>query len=132
MDNQADDKRELSPAEWNVMESLWRESPKIGSRIVQDLKEKTGWSRSTTLTMLRRMTDKGLVACQDGEGARKYFPLLDRESAVRRESESFLRRVYNGSVSSMLLSFVEKQRLSGEEIEELYEILKKAEGREEQ
>ena len=46
----------LSEAEWNIMESLWEESPKVGSRIVADMAQRVGWSRSTTLTMLKRMT----------------------------------------------------------------------------
>ncbi len=122
-----DNKKELSPAEWNVMESLWEGAPKIGSRIVQELKESVGWSRSTTLTMLRRMTQKGLIACQEIEGVRAYSPLLDRETAVHKESESFLNRVYRGNVRWMISSFVEKQKFSKEEIDELYDILKRAE-----
>lgn len=49
----------LSEAEWNIMESLWEECPKVGSRIVADMAGRVGWSRSTTLTMLKRMTEKG-------------------------------------------------------------------------
>ena len=29
----------LTPAEWNIMESLWENAPKIGREIVGDLKE---------------------------------------------------------------------------------------------
>ena len=122
-----EEKRELSVGEWNVMESLWGGSPKIGSQIVQDLKESVGWNRSTTLTMLRRMTEKGLIACEENEGIKSYRPLLDREVAARRESENFLKRVYHGNVNWLISSFVEKQKLSREEIAELYDILKKAE-----
>lgn len=35
--------------------------PKVGSQIVADMEIRKGWSRSTTLTMLRRMTEKGLI-----------------------------------------------------------------------
>ena len=41
----------LSEAEWNIMESLWEESPKVGSRIVADMGGRSGWSRSNTQTM---------------------------------------------------------------------------------
>lgn len=122
-----DSKKELSTAEWNVMESLWEEAPKIGSRIVQDLKGSVGWSRSTTLTMLHRMTEKGLIECREIDNIKSYFPLLERETAVRKESENFLNRVYRGNVGLMLCSFVEKQKLTKEELSELYDILKKAE-----
>lgn len=122
------DMRELSGAEWHILESLWEGSPKIGSQIVADMSEKKGWSRSTTLTMLRRMTEKKLIACDDGGRIKTYMPLVCREEAVKKETESFLNRVYNGSVSMLLNGFVERQKLTAKEIEELRKILDDAEG----
>lgn len=119
--------KELSEAEWNVMESLWEASPKVGSQIVSDMVKRTGWSRSTTLTMLRRMTDKGLVACVDNGKMKTYTPLIERETAVKKETESFLNRVYHGSISMLINGFVERQRLSPEELSELRQILDRAE-----
>ena len=123
--------RELSEAEWHVLESLWAESPKVGSQIVADMERRKGWSRSTTLTMLRRMTDKGLISCDDSGKMKNYTSLVLREEAVKKETESFLNRVYQGSVSMLLNSFVEKQKLSAGEIKELREILDQAEERNE-
>lgn len=119
--------KEVSEAEWNVMESLWEYAPKVGSQIVSDMVERTGWSRSTTLTMLRRMTEKGLIACEDNGQMKTYSPLIAREDAVKQETESFLNRVYNGSISMLVSGFVKKQKLSREEIEELKRILDDAE-----
>ena len=121
--------RELSTAEWHVMESLWADSPKVGSRIVADLKESVGWSRSTTLTMLKRMSDKGLIACEDGESMKIYRPMLEREEAAQKETRSFLDRVYHGSLSMLVNHFVEKESLSQEEIAELRKILDQVDGK---
>lgn len=120
--------KELSQAEWNVMESLWAYSPKVGSQIVSDMVEKTGWSRSTTLTMLRRMTEKGLIACEDNGQMKTYSPLVEREDAAKSETESFLNRVYNGSISMLVSSFAERKHLSKADIDELRKILDDAEG----
>lgn len=117
----------LSEAEWNIMESLWEESPKVGSRIVADLAGRVGWSRSTTLTMLKRMTEKGLIACQDNGRMRVYAPLIERETAVKKETDNFLKRVYHGSASMLVSSFIKRQKLSAEELSELRQILDKAE-----
>ena len=119
--------KELSEAEWHVLESLWAASPKVGSQIVADLEQRRGWSRSTTLTMLRRMTEKGLISCDDGGRMKSYTPLVHRQEAVKRETESFLNRVYQGSVSMLLNSFVEKRKLTPGEIRKLREILDQAE-----
>jgi len=119
--------KELSETEWYILESLWAESPKIGSQIVADLSRRKGWSRSTTLTMLRRMTEKELIVCDDSGKMKSYAPLIAREEAVKRETESFLDRVYQGSVSMLLNGFVEKQKLTSKEIDELRQILDHAE-----
>ncbi len=117
----------LSEAEWNIMESLWEESPKVGSRIVADMAGRVGWSRSTTLTMLKRMTEKGLLACEDNGRMRVYVPLIERETAVKKETDNFLKRVYHGSASMLVNSFIKKQRLTADELSELRRILDKAE-----
>ena len=118
----------LTPVEWNIMESLWEEAPKIGREIVLDVKERAGYSRSTTLTMLARMTKKGYLEClEDEKGIKIYRPLINRQKAVQQETDHFLNRVYHGSLSLLVSTFAEKQRLSKEEIDNLYEILRKAE-----
>ena len=117
----------LTAAEWNLMECLWERAPRTGRECVESLKESVGWSRSTTLTMLRRMTEKGLIDCQEENGMNVYAPLVRREDAVTRETDGFLSRVYHGSVSLMVSAITRKQALTQEEIDELYAILHEAE-----
>lgn len=116
----------LTDAEWNVMECLWEKSPRTGRETTDWLEEKMGWSRSTTLTLLRRMEKKGAVAGENDaeEGMKLFRPLIQREDAALEEAESFLSRVYHGSVSQMVNSLTQKQALPQEEIDELYELLK--------
>ena len=119
----------LTPTEWHLMECLWEKSPRTGREAVEYLEQKVGWSRSTTLTMLRRMTEKGFIHCGEEDGLKVYTPLVPRQDAVVRETDDFLNRVYKGSVSMMMSAITQKQNLSKEEIDELYTILKQAEGR---
>lgn len=120
---------DLTPNEWYVMECLWEKGCCTGREAVEHLQKTVGWSRSTTLTMLRRMTEKQMIACREENGLLMYSPMIDRESATRRETESFLGRVYQGSVSMLLSAMTKKQALSQQEIDELYAILKEAEKR---
>lgn len=123
MDN---DKRTLTGAEWNVMECLWALGSCTGREAVTWLSDSADYTRSTTLTMLRRMTEKGLIACTEQDGINTYSPLLAREEATVRETDSFLNRVYNGSVSLMLSAFTKKHPLTQAEIDELMAILEEA------
>lgn len=117
----------LTNTEWNVMECLWEASPRTGREATDYLQEHVGWTRSTTLTMLRRMTEKGLIRCEEKDGIKVYYPLVRREDAVIRETYDFINRVYKGSVSLMMSAITKKQELTREEIEELYAILREAE-----
>lgn len=120
----------FTPTEWKLMECLWDGGSVTGREAVEYLQRSAGWSRSTTLTMLRRMTEKGVIDCRDGEGGVKtYAPRISREQAVQRETDDFLSRVYHGSVSNLVSAMTEKQTLSQEEIDELYAILRRAEER---
>lgn len=113
----------LTNGEWHVMECLWDRFPQSGREIVDTLQNRIGWSKSTTLTMLKRMNDKKLIRFEDTQKLRMYFPCIDRDAAVKKETENFLNRVYKGSVSLMVSAMTQKQTLSDQEIEELYAIL---------
>ena len=117
----------LTPTEWNLMECLWERSPRTGREATEYMEKTVGWSRSTTLTMLRRMTEKGLVFCEEQGGMKHYSPLLIREEAAVQETDSFLSRVYKGSVSLLMSALTHKQDLTDAEIAELYAILREAE-----
>ena len=73
------------------------------------------------------MEDKGLVRAEVRGRAKHYSPAVERESAARQETRSFLDRVYQGSVGLMVSSMAREQALTKKEIEELYAILKEAE-----
>ncbi len=117
----------LTPAEWSVMECLWERSPMTGRELTDALRERCGWSRSTTLTLLGRMEAKGAVAGDMSGGKKSFRPLVGRDEIAMKETEDFLGRVYNGSLSLLVSSFTQKQPLSKKEIDELYDILKKME-----
>lgn len=117
----------LTHSEWYVMDCLWQHSPSTVMELVSALSEKVGWAKSTTITTLRRMEDKGLVTVEVRGRTKYYAPALEREQAVRRETRSFLDRVYQGSVGLMVSSMAQEKTLSQEEIDALYAILKEAE-----
>lgn len=113
----------LSEAEWRLMEELWDNSPATGRELSDEMEKRMGWNRSTTLTLLRRMEAKGAVKAEKDGPVRTFVPLLRREDAALRETESFLSRVYHGSLSMMVSTLGSRQALSKKEIEELYALL---------
>ena len=118
----------LQQSEWIIMEKLWESSPQTIMQLFHSLKVEPGWSKSTVNTLLGRMVDKGIIRYEEGEKAKQYFPNVRREDAAMAETESLLKRVYNGSVSMMMSTLVRQKAISKEEIAELYDMLKELEG----
>ena len=119
----------LSPAQWEVMECLWQAKTLTGREATEILEEKMGWNRSTTLTHLRRMEEKGIVGSRTEAATKVFYPRLPREEAVLQETESFLDRVYHGSISMLLSAMTKKQSLSQSEIDALHALLDETEGK---
>lgn len=117
----------LTNSEWYVLDCLWERSPQTVMELVSALNGRLGWAKSTTITTLRRMEDKGLVLCTVEGRTKHYAPAVQRDQAARRETRSFLDKVYRGSVGLMVSALAEDRALSKAEIDELHEILHKAE-----
>ena len=117
----------LTGSEWNVLSCLWERSPQTVMELVAELREQVGWAKSTTITTLRRMEEKGLVRCEIVGNAKSYTPAVEREEAVVSETRSFLDRVYRGSVGLMMSTMARRQELTEEDLQELRDILAEAE-----
>jgi BlaI family penicillinase repressor len=75
------------------------------------------------------MEEKGFIGSALENGVKTYFPLLHREEAALKETESFLDRVYDGSISLLVSAMTHKRALPQEEIDQLYALLDELEGK---
>ena len=117
----------LTASEWSVLTCLWEDSPRTVMQLVAELGQRVGWAKSTTITTLRRMEEKGLVRVEQGARGKLYAPAVEREQAVTAETHSFLDRVYQGSVGLMMSAMAKRQELSADEVAELRSILDRIE-----
>lgn len=113
----------LTASEWSVLTSLWEKNPQTVMQLVSDLAGRVGWAKSTTITTLRRMEEKGLVGVEQTGRGKSYTPAVEREQAATAETHSFLDRVYQGSVGLMMSAMAKRQELSRDEVAELRAIL---------
>ena len=122
-------KQVLTQQEWLVMEVLWKE-PATLMELVRILEQDPpGWAKSTTATMIRRMEAKGLIA-HDTQGRAKVFrAAIDKQAAALAETRSLLDRAFSGSLGLLVNTMVREQKISQVELQELYDILKQAEGK---
>jgi BlaI family penicillinase repressor len=116
----------LSDGEWKLMNRLWERSPMTIMELTGTLREETGWSKHTIITMLSRLEAKGAVYFVEGQRAKQYYADLKREDAARAETESFLDKVYGGRLGLAMSAMIDSRALTEEDIAELTAILDKA------
>jgi len=119
----------ISDSEWRVMQVLWEHGPQTANDVVNALSGEVNWKPRTIKTLISRLVKKGAVKVTE-EGYRyQYSAAVDESVCIRSETKSFIRRVYQGTMTPAFARFLEDADLSDQEIEDLQEILdKKKEG----
>lgn len=122
----------VTNSEWHLINCLWEESPRTLMQLVPLLKDRVGWSKSTCATMVRRMSEKGVIGYEERGKTKYFYPRVEKEDVVVQETRDFLKKIYDGSVGMMMSALVRQNDLSKEDIRELQAILKEAENKAEQ
>lgn len=118
-------KESLSRQEWIIMETLWQSSPMFLSDIMEAMAVSVDWNRSSYMTYLKRMSEKGLIGYNTVRGSRSYFPLVGRGDCIENESNYILSKLTENGTRLLLASMIQKSGLSGKDREELLELIKK-------
>ncbi|WP_370773305.1 BlaI/MecI/CopY family transcriptional regulator [Clostridium sp.] len=113
----------ISDSEWEVMKIIWQNDSIPSTKIINELQEKTNWKASTIKTLINRLLNKEAISFTKKGKEYYYFSIVSEEECIREESKSFLNKVFNGSLNSMVVNFVKSQKLTKDEIDELRAIL---------
>ena len=113
----------ISDSEWKIMRLLWRKSPQGAYDLIQQLSPEEDWHPNTVKTMLARLHKKGAIAASKYKNLFLYEPLVSEEECIQAESQSFLDRIFDGSVKPLLVHFAKSKKLSKKDLEELRAIL---------
>lgn len=119
---------QISDAEWNIMNVVWENEKCTANEIVDILSTKTKWKPKTIKTMINRLVKKGALSYEiDSENKKTYhyFSNVSESECVKDASNSFIKRVFKGSLNAMMVNFVKEGELTEDEIQELKDILDK-------
>jgi len=117
----------ISGAEWEVMKICWSRSPVTAQEVIDTLAARDDRHPRTVKTLLNRLVKKRALGFRKDGRAYLYHPLVAEQDCVAAASESFLDRVFGGSLQPMLAHFVASRRLSPKEISELKQVLRRKE-----
>lgn len=122
---------QISEAEFEVMKIIWKHSPISTNEITDILTKTTSWRPKTIQTLIKRLVTKGVLAYEKQSRVFVYTPLVKESDYIRQESNSFLKRFYDGNITAMLSAYIENDRLSEAEIDTLRSLLSKKSKKEE-
>lgn len=119
-------KYKISEAEVEVMKILWKHGESTSSEIVSYLSSTTEWKPKTIQTLITRLVAKGAIESKKlNNRAYKYMPCISEEEYINEANESFIKKIYNGSIKMMLTSFIKDNKISAQDLEELKNMLDK-------
>ena len=102
-------------SELRLCEILWERQPVRSSELVQLCAQRLGWKKSTTYTVIKRLTERGVVQTENAVVTAR----VSRDEIQRAESRAFVERNFSGSLPGFLNAFVGGRGLSAEEADEL-------------
>lgn len=113
----------ISDAEWHVMKEFWARGEATSGDVIDALMRTHDWKPPTIQTLISRLVKKGALTFERQGREYLYRPAVAEADCVHEVSRSFLDRVFDGSLAPLLSCFVEREKLSSREIEELKRIL---------
>lgn len=106
-------------SEYKFCEILWEVEPINSTELVHLCKEKLGWSKATTYTVIRRLSERGVLKNENSI----VSSLISKESAQINEVHELVDKKFGGSIPSFIATFVKSEKLSKKEYEELQALL---------
>lgn len=100
---------------------LWDNEP-ISSRELSELcKEKLGWSKTTTYTVIKRLSDRGVLKNENTV----VTSLISKDEAQISEIDELMEKKFEGSIPAFIAAFAKSRRLSEKDIEEINRIIER-------
>lgn len=114
----------ISDTEWEIMRVVWGRHPVTGNEIIDALTASDPqWHPKTVRTLLARLVQKKALDYEARGRTYVYSPLVTEEECVASASQSFVDRVFGGSLKPMLAHFVDQQKLTMADLEEMKKML---------
>lgn len=114
---------QISEAEFEVMKIVWKYAPISTRDITEKLLQTTNWSPKTIQTLIKRLVTKGALTYEKQSRMFIYTPAVKENEYIGQESNSFLKRYYNGDITAMVSAYIENDRLSESELDTLRSLL---------
>jgi len=98
---------------------LWENEPIRSTELVKLCKERLDWSKTTTYTVIKRLSERGVLKNENTI----VSSLISKEEAQLSELDELMEKKFEGSLPAFIAAFARRQALSEKDIEELQRII---------
>lgn len=109
----------LCESDFRFMCVVWENEPVSSHDLVLKCNEQLGWKKSTTYTVLKKMSEKGFAK---NEGS-VITSLVAKKDVQKYESNRVVNTSFDGSLPSFLASFFGGKKISENEAQELKRLI---------
>ena len=106
-------------SEYKFCEILWDNEPVSSSELVRLCNERLEWKKSTTYTVIKRLSERGVIKSEDAI----VTSLVSREEVQIAESTEVVERSFAGSLPGFIAAFTKGKKLTQQEIQEIQAII---------
>ena len=100
---------------------LWEHEPIKSTDLAKLCKEKLEWSKTTTYTVIKRLSERGVIKSENTI----VTSIISKEEAQQSELEELMDKKFEGSLPAFIAAFGKRQALSDAEIEEIRKIIER-------
>ena len=109
----------LCDSEYRFMLVVWELSPVKSGELVKAAKERLGWKKSTTYTVIKKLSERGFLKNEEAV----VTAMVDKDRCQAVESDYFMERTFEGSLPKFIAAFLGGRTLSEQEAEEIKKLI---------
>ena len=113
------DTPKLFESEYRFCLILWEHEPVKSSELVKLCREQLGWKPTTTYTVLRRLSDRGVLKNENTV----VTSLVSKDEVQAAEIDELVEKKFEGSVPAFFAAFTKRRKISQEEIDEVQKMI---------
>lgn len=113
------DTPKIFESEYRFCLILWEHEPLKSSELVNLCKEQLGWKPTTTYTVIKRLSERGVLKNENTV----VTSLVSKDEVQAAELNEMLEKTFEGSLPAFIAAFTKHQKISEKEIDEVQKMI---------
>jgi predicted transcriptional regulator len=103
---------------------LWEQEPISSTKLAALCKERLGWSKTTTYTVIRRLCNRGVIQNENAV----VTSLISKEEIQESELNTLVEKTFESSLPAFIAAFSRSKKLSDVELTQLQKLIDEYKG----